>query len=540
MSSHAFSVMPPRSALLRLTPFVLAMGALLLPAFATSAFAQTLGGSNSGGLAIPSFNVTFTAPTGSNGQGGTFSNHKTGAHAVTATARRASATSNATNVDKSLTAFASLTATAATIDVFGFGFTAPSGTLTFTDVTTGSPVASPVTLNTAAATTVLTPQVTTSTGTNTFPCWTELADVNGDGKLDLITSLYETDSVSVQLGNGDGTFQAATNILIASGFGPAEVHAVSLRGGNIMDLIVGSFNANQIAVLLGDGNGTFQTPVFYTVGSAANTPTSLTTGDFNDDGNLDVATANTGDNTVSILLGDSSGGLTVSGSAINVGRVPEAIRAGDFNGDGFSDLAVANYADGTVSLLKNNDDGTFKVTVKAVGSGPQALGIVEVGTDLLIAVANFGSNSVTVLDDVGNSAKFAVTASVNVGAGPDDVRFADFNGDGIEDIVATNYRSGTVNLLMGSSGGTYTVLGPFSVGSGPYSAAVGDINLDGTPDLVVSNCFSNNTGVLFDGTQIATSYSGLSLTAGHQVEASYTPNGVSLYGTSSSAVATVP
>jgi len=243
---------------------------------------------------------------------------------------------------------------------------------------------------------------------------------------------------------------------------------------------------------------------------------------------------------VSILLGDSSGGLTVSGSAINVGRVPEAIRAGDFNGDGFSDLAVANYADGTVSLLKNNDDGTFKVTVKAVGSGPQALGIVEVGTDLLIAVANFGSNSVTVLDDVGNSAKFAVTASVNVGAGPDDVRFADFNGDGIEDIVATNYRSGTVNLLMGSSGGTYTVLGPFSVGSGPYSAAVGDINLDGTPDLVVSNCFSNNTGVLFDGTQIATSYSGLSLTAGHQVEASYTPNGVSLYGTSSSAVATVP
>jgi hypothetical protein len=86
---------------------------------------------------------------------------------------------------------------------------------------------------------------------------------------------------------------------------------------------------------------------------------------------------------------------------------------------------------------------------------------------------------------------------------------------------------------MGTSGGTYTVLGPFSVGTGPYSAAVGDINLDGTPDLVVS-------GVLFDGTQIATSYSGLSLTAGHQVEGSYTPNGVSQYGSSSSTPATVP
>ncbi len=133
---------------------------------------------------------------------------------------------------KSQTTIASLTATAATIDVFGFGFTAPSGQLAFTDVTSGNPVTAPVTLNTSTATTALTTQVTTSTGTNTLPCWTELADVNGDGILDLITSLYNTDSVTVQLGNGDGTFQAATSYLIASGFGPAEVHAASLGAAN--------------------------------------------------------------------------------------------------------------------------------------------------------------------------------------------------------------------------------------------------------------------------------------------------------------------
>src|SRR6202012_154981 len=146
-------------------------------------------------------------------------------------------------------------------------------------------------------------------------------------------------------------FGPATPILISTGFGPAEVHAVSLRGNGTLDLIVGSFNLNEIAVLLGNGNGTLGTPTLYTVGTAANTPTSLTTGDFNDDGKLDVAVANTGDNTISILLGNGSGSLTVSGSPIAVGRDPEAIRSADFNGDGYSDLAVANYADGTVSIL---------------------------------------------------------------------------------------------------------------------------------------------------------------------------------------------
>ena len=183
-----------------------------------TAFAKALSVTveDAGSVVIPSYNVTFTASTGGGGQSGTFSNstntiqiatdgsgianagtftanRKTGSYTVTATAGSASAIFNLTNLAKSLTFFASLTTTAATIDVFGLGFTPPSGTLAFTDVTTSSPVTAPVTLNTANAATALTPQATTSTGTNTLPVWTELADVNGDGKLDLITSLYNTD-----------------------------------------------------------------------------------------------------------------------------------------------------------------------------------------------------------------------------------------------------------------------------------------------------------------------------------------------------------
>src|SRR5271165_5966977 len=451
-----------------------------------------------------------------------------------------------TNLGKSQTMFASLTATTATIDVFGFGFTAPSGQLAFTDVTSSTPVVAPVTLNTANAATALMAQTPTSTGNNSLPVWTELADVNGDGILDLITSLFQTDSVTVQLGNGDGTFQAATTYLITAGFGPAEVHAASLGSGtssSAVDLIVGSFNVNQIAVLVGNGNGTFGGPIFHTVGTATNTPTSLTIGDFNHDGKLDVAVANTGDNTVSILLGTGSGGLTLQSPPINVGRVPEAIRAGDFNDDGYSDLAVANYSDGTVTTLLNNQNGTFTATTKSVGSGagsgPQALAINGAGSSLLLAVANYKDNTVSVMKSNG-SGGFGTQTIVPVGKGPDDVNFADFNGDGIEDLVVSNYTDGTVNLALGSSGGTYTALGPFKVGNNPYSAAVGDLDLDGTPDVVVSNCFSNNTGVLLDGTQIAVPYTGLSLTAGHTLNATYAPDGASKYGSSTSPNVTAP
>jgi len=447
------------------------------------------------------------------------------------------------NVDKSQTKIARITSRTATIDVFGFGFTAPSGTLAFNDITSGGPASGPVTLNTATATTALTSQVTTSTGAHSLPDWTTLGDINGDGKLDLVTSLYQANSVSVQLGNGDGTFQAATTILIAAGFGPAECHLVSLHGNGTLDLIVGSFDVNKIAVLLGNGDGTFQSPVFYTAGSSGNASTSLTTGDFNDDGKVDVAVADNKDNTISIFLGDGSGALSLSGVPILVGGDPGTIRAGDFNGDGYSDLAVANYHSGTVTILLNKQNGTFTTTTLSAGSGadsgPEALAITGSGISLQLAVANYRDNAVSILDSNGDGT-FGAQKILAVGKGPDDISFADFNGDGIEDLVVTNFADGTVDLLLGSGAGSFTLVGSFEVGVGPFSAAVGDIDLDGTPDLVVANCFSNNTGVLLDGTQISVSYTGLSMTPSHTLDAVYTPDGSSRYGQSTSAYVNAP
>jgi hypothetical protein len=323
---------------------------------------------------------------------------------------------------------------------------------------------------------------------------------------------------------------------------------VSLRDNGTMDLIVVSSKTNQFAVLLGNGNGTFQTPVFYTVGSSVNIPSSLTSGDFNNDGHRDIAVANAVDNTVSIFLGNGAGALTLLGAPINVGHNPEAIRSGDFNDDGYSDLAVANFSDGTVNTLLNNRNETFTATTHSVGSGagpgPRALAINGSGSSLLLGVANFkdktvsNDGTVSVMHSEGDGT-FGTQTIVPVGRGPYDIRWTDIDGDGIPDLVVANYTDGTLNLVLGRSGGSYQVLGPFSAGGNPDSAAVGDLDGDGTPDIVVSNYSKDRTGVFLSGTQISVPYTGLSLNPGNVVYATYTPDGASKYRSSSSSKVTV-
>jgi hypothetical protein len=189
--------------------------------------------------------------------------------------------------------------------------------------------------------------------------------------------------------------------------------------------------------------------------------------------------------------------------------------------------------------LLNNRDETFSASNITVGRGPQALAITGTGTNLILAVANYVGNSVSIMQS-NNNGTFASQKVVTVSSGPDDVSFADFNGDGIPDLAVANYLSGTVSLVLGSAGGSYTALSPFTIGDNPYSAAVGDLNGDGIPDVVVSNCFSDDTGVLLGGTQISVPYSGLALIPGDTLNATYSPDGSSKYGSSTSPNVTAP
>jgi len=116
------------------------------------------------------------------------------------------------------------------------------------------------------------------------------------------------------------------------------------------------------------------------------------------------------------------------------------------------------------------------------------------------------TNTVSVFKSAGTARSGAQTI-VNVGVGPDDLSFADFNGDGIPDLVVSNYTDGQCQSAARVGWRKLLACRSIQGGNKPYSAAVADLDSDGTPDLVVSNCFSNNTGVLLSGTQIAVPYS---------------------------------
>ena len=139
-----------------------------------------------------------------------------------------------------------------------------------------------------------------------------VADVNGDGKLDVITS--NGPSVSIFLGNGDGAFQATSPLTIPISSSTQGIATGDLNGDGKVDIVVASPSANQVSVLLGNGDGTFGSPQTYSVGR---NPYGVVVGDFNGDGKLDVATANETDDTITILNGNGDG----SSKGPNLGRV---------------------------------------------------------------------------------------------------------------------------------------------------------------------------------------------------------------------------
>ena len=206
-------------------------------------------------------------------------------------------------------------------------------------------------------------------------------DFTGDGHLDLAFTNFHAgnlsatnDVVTVLLSNGDGTFAPPVTYAVgmtAAGYDRDGIVAGDFTGDGHLDLAVANSGSNTVSVLLGNGDGTFQPQVTYAVGQA---PQAIVAGDFTGDGHLDLAVADSGSNTVSVLLGNGDGTFQPQ-VTYAVGTDPNGIVAGDFTGDGHLDLAVAGSGSNTVSVLLGNGDGTFAPQVTyAVGTGP--VGIV--------------------------------------------------------------------------------------------------------------------------------------------------------------------
>ena len=271
-----------------------------------------------------------------------------------------------------------------------------------------------------------------------------------------------------------------------------------LNGDGIADLVVTTLNSSTLTILLGNGDGTFRSVAGPNVGVGAY---SIGVGDFNGDGKLDVAVGNNTDTTLMILLGNGDGTFTAMATHPIAGGQPQNIAVADLNGDGKPDLVTSNYSGPMYTVLLGNGDGTF---TRAPGTAPSGYGCFSVtigdydgdGVDDLAVTSN--DSTVTIFLGNGDGTFTQSGNSINVGMWPASIVSADLNGDGTLDLAVSNMSSGTVTVLLGSGHGTFTQAAnsPISVGNSPSSITAGDFNQDGKPDLAVSNYYGNNTTVL--------------------------------------------
>lgn len=314
--------------------------------------------------------------------------------------------------------------------------------------------------------------------------WT--GDFSHNGKLDLAFANYGIGAAAVLLGNGDGTFQSANNY-------PA--------GGSAQVTIIGDFNRDgnlDLAVpggpglvLLGRGDGTFE-QTGYSFGFGYHGITA----DFNADGKLDLALADSG---VSILLGNGDGsfGTPVENGA---GGFSTMVATGDFNRDGILDLVTSNFSTNNVSVLLGNGDGTFRPhNDYPAGVNPTGVVVADFNGDgkLDLAVGIPGEEGGAVAILLGNGdGTFRPPVNYPVPEGAVRVEVADINQDGKLDLIVANSHLPSVNILLGNGDGTFQPVLSFPCGNRPWNAVPADFNGDGRLDIATGNFDDGSVSVL--------------------------------------------
>ena len=337
-------------------------------------------------------------------------------------------------------------------------------------------------------------QTPTTFGNVANPSATVIGDFNRDGIPDFAAAVSGANEVAVYLGKGNGTFGDPTTY--ATGKNPSAILAVDLNADGYLDLVVADADSNDISVLAGNGDGTFKDAVAFSVGTK---PAAVVTADFNQDGYPDLAVANSGSNTISILFGKGDGTFQER-QTLQAGTSPRSLVAADFDRDGKEDLAVANYSSNDLWIFLNNGDGTFRNSATySTGNAPRAVTADNLNQDsnIDLLVANSSSNTISVFLGDGTGA-FTSGKQFNTGSGPVSIVTADFNSDAIKDVAVANSGDGTVSLLLGLGDGTFQTAINVTIGTGtqPVFLSLGDLNRDGYQDLLVTNFATDNFSVL--------------------------------------------
>ncbi|MBB5342359.1 beta strand repeat-containing protein [Tunturibacter empetritectus] len=444
--------------------------------------------------------------------------------------------------------------------VAGFGSlnTGPSGSISFLDTSTSNSLLGTENLTVSTLSTTFLqnqPFAIGGNGTTLRSVAIASAYLDTDNNLDVVTG-DAAQTISVLLGNGDGTFQPKVNYAGCVVGKALQILLADFNRDGVTDIALGCSDGTNggLVIILGSGDGKFQAPVYYPTGDVA----SIAVGDFNGDGLLDIALSNRSQQNVTIFIGDGSGKFVPEAVTLLTPALAHGVVVADFNLDGHDDVAYAvdtsspNSSLSDLYLALGNGDGTFQVPTSPVATKiGEFLTAGDTNADdfpdiVSSSITRPGSGN----SNIGNSlfvllgdGKGDFTTTPYVSDIPSDPHLADVNGDGIPDIIAGGSTGALV--YQGNGDGTFQNyqepgIGGFAL---TYAVNAGDYNNDGNADLIGTDADTPRAAVSLSQVQQSSVASALTQVAVfplgsgvHQVDASY--SGDSIYVGSVSA--TVP
>lgn len=319
------------------------------------------------------------------------------------------------------------------------------------------------------------------------------ADVNGDGRLDLVCANTSDNNLWVLTNRGGGAFGLAATC--PTGASPNWVTVADVNRDGRLDLVTANQDANTLTVLTNNGLGNFSLAVSVPVGSV---PRAVVAADVNGDGWPDLISANSGNSTLTVLTNNGRGGFVV---ALNLptGSQPYGVVVGDFNGDGQLDLVSADFAANSLTLFTNAGQARFAVAAAlAVGRGPYAVAAADVDRNgqLDLVSADALGGTLTILTNSGSG--FAVAATLEVGEAPVSVAAADLNRDQWVDLVCANAYAQAVTLFTNDGSGGFVLAGTNQVGATPWMVTTADVDGDGKLDVLAANAGQNSITLLLN------------------------------------------
>ena len=340
----------------------------------------------------------------------------------------------------------------------------------------------------------------------------EVADFNKDGFGDIVVANSEDSSVAILLGDGKGKFTEPPGSPFFCNWFPNDIVIADFDKDGNLDLGIANTEVSFVTVLLGNGKGQFQQAAKspFKVSSRPHSH-GIATGDFNGDGNLDLATESWGVNSVLVIFGDGKGNFD-NEKSYKVGNRPyQRLRSADVNKDGKPDIVTTNLEGNNATVLLGMGEGKFQESQGspfAAGDAPFGVAIGDVNGDnnLDLAIANSptitaeskGKDGLTILLNDGTGKFSPLKGSpFETGKSPSRVAIGDIDGNGINDIAVTNYNDKSITIFyMNKKGVASSKL--IKVGNRPDGIAIHDMNNDGKNDILVGNYDDNTIMILYN------------------------------------------